>query len=328
MTSTKASFLKIGAYAFLSFIFGLDANLTAQSPCKPNIIGSWEEEQDALSAMFAEKKVYKFYEGGKVEIYQGNSLLGNGKYKIDIQTNPTKIIFSNLSVLIFQTEGEFAFPIVKCNDSVLEWVGTFGIHATIHKICVPSNEKISFKVSNVPVIKQEFKQTCWAASAAMMYSWKKGKRFTAEETLTLNDAIFLKYYYEQKGDEWGLPNAFCITYFQFFERDMGLTLFEPNEGNGPIPSVCEISELLKNNGPILLCSYSHFPQYNNNEGHVKLIVGIQSDGTEEGTILSIIDPWAFDGSKQTYTEIYQEFTQMSEITLNSISPCLYKIYFW
>lgn len=319
MTSTKAPFLKIWACAFLSFIFGLAANLTAQSPCKLNIIGSWEEEQDALSAMFAEKKVYKFYEGGKVEIYQGNSLLGNGKYKIDIQTNPTKIIFSNLSVLIFQTEGEFAFPIVKCNDSVLEWVGILGIHTTIHKIC----QTLKFVVSNVPIIKQENILTCWAASAAMMYSWKKGKRFTAEETLTLNNATVFKYYYEQMGGKWGLPNWYFVTYYMLYENDMGLTLFE-DEDNGPIPSVCQIQEMLSEHGPLLLCANSYFQKSNTIGLHVKLIVGIDGDGTDEGTMLSIIDPWGFDSSNQTYDEKYQEFARMSEFT----NPNCYKIYYW
>lgn len=140
--------------ALILVVFGDMKYLEAQSQCSSGIAGIWEEELDAFSALLVGKKVYKFFEGGNVEIWQydydeeGYIILGHGKYSVDNQSIPARIIFSNLSVLIFQTEGSFAFPIVKLDNSTFEWQGMFGIITRLQKINNIPNIVVSTKHQN------------------------------------------------------------------------------------------------------------------------------------------------------------------------------------
>jgi len=337
------------AIVLLLSICGVTARLTAQNSCKPDIVGIWAEEQDALSALLSEMKVYKFYEGDKVEILQYNSeiedfvLLGTGNYRVDNQSSPSKIIFSNLTVLIFQTEGSFAFPILTFEYSLLRWQGILGITTTIHKIISTFN----FNVSGIPIISQPNETACWATVATMLYLWKNGKKTGSEkdidETLEKHSWSMAKYFqifglgatpsmfqpfytedmgmtsYTKCSTTWyDLSKARCLPW-PFTWDDEKLNYFTCKQCIKPIPSIQELQELLCKHGPLAWT-------YKSDSSHVVIVNGIKNDKTGYGAILSIIDPWGFD-RKQTYEMPYDQFYNTIVETLNTDCD-YYNIYYW
>lgn len=307
----------------LSIILGFSANLIAQNQCRVGIVGIWEEGQDALSALLAEKKVFKFYEGDKVEIYQFNSaiedfiLLGSGNYKIDNISSTSKIIFSNLTVLIFQAEGSFAFTILKFEDSILEWQGIFGIVSRLHKIYMP--------MYDVQLITQPDIVTCWAASATMMYSWKKKKEYTISGALSELENGLGSYGIAFRLQKY-LPKTFGFKELAnnlFYEKLMGMTEVRYT------PTIQGLEELLTNHGPLLVgLENINDPNHTTAYYHARVINGITIEPNNECAYLNILDPWAFDNAKQIYVESYEDFKKKINKTYTGKQPGMFKIYHW
>ncbi len=207
----------------------------------------------------------------------------------------------------------------------------------------PENYKdINFQVSGVPVIAQSNESTCWAAVATMMYLWKTGKKTGSEkdiaETLEKHSWNMTKYY-----QVFGWP-ATPSMFDPFYTEDMHLTSYTKcptrwyqfwkarklppgwsinnltcKQCIKPVPTILELQELLCKYGPLAWT-------YKVKGGHVVIINGIKGDKSGFGAILSITDPWGFDG-KQTYEMPYDEFINRILGTLN-VDCDYYNIYHW
>lgn len=290
-------------------------NVVAQNPCKPDIIGIWSEEQDPISALLAGPKAYKFYEGDKVEIYQYDFetekfiSLGDGNYRLELGPSSSKIIFYNLTVLIFPTEGSFVFPITKFENSTLEWQGVLGIITRLNKIYIPTYD--------VPLISQENRKTCWAASAAMMYSWKKNKIYKIEDAISE---------IEWPRKFWSIrlsaPNGISSEELdEFYENRMGLIQVKFT------PTIKGLQELLLKHGPLLIALDNNLddstPAY-----HVRVINGISGDGSDQCTLLNILDPWPFENYEQIRLETYEDFKKKAYKSYTGKLPENFRIYHW
>jgi hypothetical protein len=144
----------------ICFIFLLSAafsiTCSAQNNCYPNIVGVWEEQQDFLSALMAQKRMFRFNENKTVDVFVYNAekvdydFFGSGNYALNLQVKPATITFSNLSVLIFQTKGGFEFAIQKFENNILEYNTILGMTNRLNKILNLCNPKIAVFDDNEP----------------------------------------------------------------------------------------------------------------------------------------------------------------------------------
>ena len=79
-------------------------------------------------------------------------------------------------------------------------------------------------------------------------------------------------------------------------------------------SLESLADLLWNYGPLWVASDEELTGDNSPEGHIRVIVGISGDGSEEGTLFKIYDPWDRNSTRfrrgnngSVYQETYREF---------------------
>jgi len=314
--------------------------LLAQNRCEQkSVIGVWIENQDILSAMLVNPKAYKFNENGTVEVFiydsdeQEFTAFANGKYKLDNQANPTFLNFSNLTVSIFQTDADVTVKLVNVSEMLLEWE-FWGIKMELSRVY--EHDKVNYQVTNVSAISQVNYQTCWAACAAMLYSWRKKKTkppYTIYEALSEIERTtpeakrkFLKIW-ESSTDEnkekgvsakGGLNDSDAE---ELYYRRMGLTGFDMLHSNN-----CFKEKLEKS--PVLMWRWNsagtrenfdvHCPQYSGK--HVMIMVGVVGDGTPEGTDFWVIDPWDWNEEGKKTPE---SITLARKVTFEELFECGY-----
>lgn len=159
---------------------------------------------------------------------------------------------------------------------------------------------VRFEVELVP---QTSNVSCWAASTAMVVGWR--------------DMVVLR------------PNEIAegVGYWAFYNNDRyrvdrvlpadDLNMFEVW---GLVPDTRssyrleDIADLLWNYGPLWVASDEDLLGSGQRAGHIRVITGIEGDGTPAGTILYINDPWDRNATRwrpsnrgSQYTETFTEF---------------------
>lgn len=131
-----------------------------------------------------------------------------------------------------------------------------------------TTERVEQAVSpEVPLIRQTSRLTCWAAAAAMIYSWRKG------ESASLPDLI------ARIGPPWkamfdnreAIPNSQIPALMQ----DLGLV------AEAPTSYLPRGIERLLETGPLWVVADEDLAD--NNMTHAEVVVGIAGDGTPAGT---------------------------------------------
>jgi hypothetical protein len=126
------------------------------------------------------------------------------------------------------------------------------------------NYQVPIKPSYVPQTPACNSVTCWAATIAMMLSWRDKSSYTMEDAMSMLDPKYADFV--AKNMQLG------INEYRELLRSAGLT---------PIPGTTTasgIESMLKSNGPILLV-YPPDPKYPG-KTHAVVIIGMQSnDGT-------------------------------------------------
>jgi len=178
---------------------------------------------------------------------------------------------------------------------------------------VDKSNAVDYDVPNaVPLIPQPNTQTCWAASATMMWSWRDN------EVLSISYALCVRYLFtvdycsefqNSNDDVGGLSQDEANGLFS----QMGLTEVQFS------PSINGIKSLLEGHGPLLLING------NAASTHARVLTGIHGDGTSECTYLNIIDPWEPNVGR-VYVQSYKDFISDLETLVGSTS--LIPIHHW
>ncbi len=156
-----------------------------------------------------------------------------------------------------------------------------------------SSLNISYTVSLVP---QTTRVSCWAASASMIVGWRDKISINPED-IARGIGSWRNYFHNG-----GLPADNVEMFYHW-----GLTYVHPQSYTAQ-----GLADLL-NHGPLWVATDL------NNGPHVVVVSGISGDGTPDGTILTVQDPWEqgmtrFRSSNRgsTYQKTYREFMSNQE----------------
>lgn len=144
---------------------------------------------------------------------------------------------------------------------------------------------------DVPLVVQQTGNSCWAAGAAMLYSWKHQMSYSP---LDISEAT---------GHDGGLlPDD--VSIFPMFDM-----VAEPAQSY----SVSSFKDMLETYGPLWVASDEPLTSAGATP-HIRVVTGIRGDGTPDGTYVYINDPWergmnSFRSSNRgsQYYETYAEF---------------------
>jgi len=144
---------------------------------------------------------------------------------------------------------------------------------------------------DVPLISQQTGMSCWAAGAAMLVAWQNNMSVDPSEIANATG-----YWAQYKT---GL-DAEDTQMFKIW----GMT---PEPGQSYTVEAFE--QLLKTYGPLWVASAEPGP-------HIRVVTGLSGDGTPDGTIVHINDPWEkgmddfrLPNAGSMTTETYSEFTR-------------------
>lgn len=140
----------------------------------------------------------------------------------------------------------------------------------------PSATPVNFTVKGtVPKIKQPTDNTCWAASATMMQSWKDNITYKILDVMDKAGADFKQKFQSDDG--------LSGTEKPFFLKALALKAEPPRNY-----TAAGWLDLLQKHGPLWVTT---------NEGttqdfaiHARILRGISGDGTPDATFLTFIDP--------------------------------------
>jgi Papain-like cysteine protease AvrRpt2 len=148
----------------------------------------------------------------------------------------------------------------------------------------------------VPVISQPSSQSCWAAAATMVYSWKNaaGVEVLIETVLTSAGEHWLNAF--KSGN--GLPPSEVAN----FGKALGFTVEAPQSFQ-----TAQLIDLFLKRGPLWIGTvHPVATQYK----HARVIVAMDGDGTGAGTIAEVNDP---DGGRHYSTTLSQLIRELEEI---------------
>ena len=248
-------------------------------------------------------KIFRFKEGVPID----ESKVGNVSCCRGVQY---ELILKEANTLVFEGSGKGP----NCNQN--------NIKAYKVNPCKDIINEIDFHVTDVPAIPQPNHHTCWAACAAMMYSWKTNKKYNIKN---IQDAIF-QIEGNTRGKFYKIFEESCNDCFNWSKGDWvgkgGLSQEESNRffidimnleyHNGSIFNL-DFKECL----PILAARCWEQPsscKYQNGS-HGVIITGVTGDGTPECTLFKVIDPWHRDASgKLLYSPLTEVTWTYAELT--------------
>ncbi len=156
--------------------------------------------------------------------------------------------------------------------------------------------QIQFDVQGIiPVIAQPKSMACWATVTTMMLSWKKTQSFTIETAMDSLGSDFRKIFDDNTGlapdriQDLATASGMTIEYQKCETPD---SILQYLQSYGPVGIVD--NEVPSDATPVFI--------------HMRIIRGINGDGTGAGTLLKIIDP----DQGQTYEESFDVFASKYE----------------
>jgi Papain-like cysteine protease AvrRpt2 len=150
----------------------------------------------------------------------------------------------------------------------------------------------------VPQLKQ-VGNTCWAVSATMMLSWKRQQSMTPDAAMTEAGKKWIDLYvacHDNKAD--GLPAADHQAFIAALQPPMSL---EP-------PASYTIGAYVSFLTRYGLLWVETEPGPNVASAHVRIMRGIQGNGTPDGTYVDLIDP----ATGSEYTATFAQFEKEME----------------
>lgn len=158
---------------------------------------------------------------------------------------------------------------------------------------------------DVELVPQITGVSCWAASAAMLVGWLDEVAIGVEEIVE-----GVGYWAQYNNERYAVDNRLAASDLNMFEV-WGLVPDTRYQF-----SLESIAELLWNYGPLWVASDENLSGNSNSEAHVRVIGGISGNGSEDGTLLTIYDPWDRNSQRfrpgnngSIYQETYKEFIE-------------------
>jgi hypothetical protein len=211
-------------------------------------------------------------------------------------THPNLLTIINSLALVSISITSVATPsFANSQHSAFESPNQKSLSRQIEDFSSQTISKSYFEVMyNVPLIPQQTRMSCWAAGAAMLVSWR--------DQVSINFPDIVK------------ANGYWHQYFNGLRADdRGIfPIFDMVDQPAQTYTVLDFKRLLEIYGPLWVATSENSP-------HIRVITGIRGDGTPDGTILYINDPWekgmqrfrpSNKGAK--YTETYREFIRQQE----------------
>jgi len=164
----------------------------------------------------------------------------------------------------------------------------------------------------VELIPQSTGVSCWAAATAMLIGWRDLVVLNPDEI-----AEGVGYWAQYNNDEYSVDRLLQPDDLNMFEvwnivPDTRLTF-----------SLEELGHLLWSYGPLWVASDENLNGDGNHHGHIRVISGIDGDGTPDGTLLTIQDPWDRNSTRfrpsnrgSSYQETYAEFISKMQHLIN------------
>lgn len=157
---------------------------------------------------------------------------------------------------------------------------------------------VSFRIPGmVPPIRQPKSADCWATVTTMMVAWKEDWRESRLDPIRPVISRYGQKYLDLYDNNRGLP----LSDWPEFMVLVGLVA-QPGMSRTPEGW----AQLLRSYGPIFVWSEGGGP--NDGWSHGRIIVGIEGDGTPDGTRMQIVDP----ATGTEYAETLTRFAQLYE----------------
>lgn len=164
---------------------------------------------------------------------------------------------------------------------------------------LPAASPVNYVVpGTLPVIAQTKQMDCWAATTAMLVSWKENKTVPTKDLVARLSGDLGVIYDTDAG---------------LFEADQGklITQVHLRQEAPQNYSVPGWLSLLKSAGPLWVTTA--FPLPGKKWGlHARVVSGIGGDGTPDGTTLHIIDPDGGKVSDQTVSAFAKEMEDVAK----------------
>ena len=149
----------------------------------------------------------------------------------------------------------------------------------------------------VPFIKQPTPDTCWAATATMLRSWKEGKALSITEVMDKAGPAYRALFDAGQGLE--------SEQMPVFFENLSMGYAEPANY-----TIDFYANLLKTYGPLWL-TLDDDQSPNAISPHAFILVGIKGDGSAEKTQFILMDPSAAGEAEYPFTEFLQKFEEMA-----------------
>jgi len=155
----------------------------------------------------------------------------------------------------------------------------------------------------VELVPQTTEVSCWAAATAMSIGWRDMVVLNPQE---IADGV--GYWAQYNNQNYRVDRILDANDLNMFEA---WNLVPDTRFSF---SLNDIAELLWDFGPLWVASDETLLGDSTHYGHIRVICGIQGDGTPAGTLLFINDPWDRNRTRfhrpnngSQYTETFEEF---------------------
>jgi hypothetical protein len=163
---------------------------------------------------------------------------------------------------------------------------------------VPAPSPVNFTVKGtVPKIQQPTDNTCWAAAATMMQSWKQNTGLKIIDVMSKAGADFKKKFQDDKG--------LLGSEKPFFLQALGLKAEAPQNF-----TVKGWLGLLQTHGPLWVTTNEGTTQ--NFAIHARVLKGIAGDGTPDATFFTLIDPATGMETSESVTTFVKKFEEIAK----------------
>lgn len=157
---------------------------------------------------------------------------------------------------------------------------------------------------NVTPIGQTNSMSCWAAAAAMLFTWKNGIQFTEISVAQMAGQLYV----DALNNNTGLPPSQVRDFAQAL--NLGIEAPQNWTPDG-------YNQLLSSFGPIWIGTaiFSNSGIYK----HVRILSGMIGDGTFDGTTATLVDPAGPNSYQETITQLGTELEEIAREDLDDKS---------
>ena len=149
---------------------------------------------------------------------------------------------------------------------------------------------------SVEALAQPTPNTCWAATATMLYAWQQRASYSIQDVVT------------EAGDRYATlfrtDDPLSASLKLGLLSALGLVAEPPSD-----PSISGWRDLLIKHGPLWVTTVDSGTGFSI---HARIIVGIAGDGTPDGTLMTIVDPIGGVTTQEVFTTFVRKFEEVAK----------------